>query len=249
MRAGRPAIVGDPHAAGQRDRARRGDRRRPVAAAAATSACRATASSGRGAGARAASTRWRTRRCAAPTSCSTRPARWPRSRRCAIACRSARRRCATGWRWSICPGASRSCRVSPALVLDVAHNPQAAGALAVNLDQMGFYPRTFAVFGVMDDKDIADVIAPHAAARRPLVRHRPADRARGQGRRSGALRSRAGAAASPARVSTHGTPSDALRAALAAADPADRIVVFGSFYTVGGVLKDGLPQMAATHLG
>jgi dihydrofolate synthase/folylpolyglutamate synthase len=59
----------------------------------------------------------------------------------------------------------------------------------------------------------------------------------------------AGAATPDVPVSSHDTPSDALRAALAAADPADRIVVFGSFYTVGGVLKDGLPQTAATHLG
>jgi dihydrofolate synthase/folylpolyglutamate synthase len=41
----------------------------------------------------------------------------------------------------------------------------------------------------------------------------------------------------------------ALRAAAAAADPADRIVVFGSFYTVGGVLKDGVPRLQAKHLG
>jgi dihydrofolate synthase/folylpolyglutamate synthase len=32
------------------------------------------------------------------------------------------------------------------------------------------------------------------------------------------------------------------------ADPADRIVVFGSFYTVGGVMKDGVPRLAARHL-
>jgi dihydrofolate synthase/folylpolyglutamate synthase len=43
-------------------------------------------------------------------------------------------------------------------------------------------------------------------------------------------------------------PNAALSAALAAADPADRIVVFGSFYTVGGVLQQGLPQRAAPHL-
>ena len=41
---------------------------------------------------------------------------------------------------------------------------------------------------------------------------------------------------------------DALRAAVSAADPADRIVVFGSFYTVGGVLQDGVPRMSAKHL-
>ena len=32
------------------------------------------------------------------------------------------------------------------------------------------------------------------------------------------------------------------------ADPADRIVVFGSFYTVGGILKDGIPRLLAPHL-
>jgi dihydrofolate synthase / folylpolyglutamate synthase len=40
----------------------------------------------------------------------------------------------------------------------------------------------------------------------------------------------------------------ALNAAVAAADPADRIVVFGSFFTVGGVLHDGVPRLAAKHL-
>ena len=43
-------------------------------------------------------------------------------------------------------------------------------------------------------------------------------------------------------------PVDALRAAVGAADPADRIVVFGSFYTVGGILKDGTPRLHAKHL-
>ena len=39
-----------------------------------------------------------------------------------------------------------------------------------------------------------------------------------------------------------------LRAAVLEADPTDRIVVFGSFHTVGGVLKDGVPRLAARHL-
>ena len=44
--------------------------------------------------------------------------------------------------------------------------------------------------------------------------------------------------------------ASALQACAAAgADPADRIVVFGSFYTVGGVLKEGLPRLSAPHLG
>jgi dihydrofolate synthase/folylpolyglutamate synthase len=44
------------------------------------------------------------------------------------------------------------------------------------------------------------------------------------------------------------SPQAALQAALGAADPADRIVVFGSFYTVGSILKDGTPHLLAKHL-
>ena len=49
--------------------------------------------------------------------------------------------------------------------------------------------------------------------------------------------------------SVHADPMQALAAAVAAADPADRIVVFGSFYTVGGVLINGTPRLQAKHLG
>ena len=41
------------------------------------------------------------------------------------------------------------------------------------------------------------------------------------------------------------SPAAALQAAAAAATPADRIVVFGSFYTVGGVLEHGIPRLQA----
>ena len=44
------------------------------------------------------------------------------------------------------------------------------------------------------------------------------------------------------------SPQEALDAAVVAADPADRIVVFGSFYTVGGVLLNGTPRLHSKHL-
>ena len=44
------------------------------------------------------------------------------------------------------------------------------------------------------------------------------------------------------------TPEEALQAAVKNADPADRIVVFGSFYTVGDILKSGTPRLSAPHL-
>lgn len=43
-------------------------------------------------------------------------------------------------------------------------------------------------------------------------------------------------------------PMAAFQAAVEAAGPADRIVVFGSFFTVGGVLKHGVPRLDAKHL-
>ncbi len=136
----------------------------------------------------------------------------------------------------------------PALVLDVAHNPQAAAALAFNLDQMGFYPRTHAVFGAMRDKDIAGMVARLA----PLVDawylcDLPLPRASAAQALAQLLHERlpAGAAA----PSCHPSPAVALAAALAAADPADRIVVFGSFLCVGGVLKDGVPRTRSVRGG
>ncbi|MDT7835595.1 bifunctional tetrahydrofolate synthase/dihydrofolate synthase [Aquabacterium sp. OR-4] len=144
-------------------------------------------------------------------------------------------------RFQIVPG-------EPALVLDVAHNPQAVAALALNLDQMGFYPRTHAVFGAMRDKDIATLLARIA----PLVdvwhvTDLPPPRAATAAELAQAVTS--ASAGRPVVVHMHSQPAQALAAAAASADPTDRIVVFGSFYTVGGVLKDGLPRLAARHLG
>jgi dihydrofolate synthase/folylpolyglutamate synthase len=139
----------------------------------------------------------------------------------------------------------------PTLVLDVAHNPHAVTALLHNLDQMGFYPHTYAVFGAMRDKDIetmlssmlpivdawhfTDLATPRAASATEL--------ARALGRVAVTR-----AKAMPP-CTCHPDPVSALGAALGAARPADRIVVFGSFYTVGGVLKNGLAHLGAMRVG
>ena len=72
---------------------------------------------------------------------------------------AARRKCARAWRWWNCRAASRCCRAGRPVILDVAHNPHAAATLAQNLGNMGFHRYTYAVFGVMHDKDIDGVIA------------------------------------------------------------------------------------------
>ncbi|MGH6625720.1 MAG: bifunctional tetrahydrofolate synthase/dihydrofolate synthase [Burkholderiaceae bacterium] len=147
-------------------------------------------------------------------------------------------------RFQIIPG-------QPVLVLDVAHNPHSVAALAANLDAMGFYPTTHAVFGAMADKDIAPMLARvHPLIDRWYFTDLPTPRA------ESAVNLKAQwdtLQASPkgrkdVLAATYADPMQALQAAIEAADPADRIVVFGSFYTVGGVLKDGTPRLHATHL-
>ena len=143
-------------------------------------------------------------------------------------------------RFQIVPG-------EPVLVLDVAHNPHSVAALAANLDAMGFYPTTHAVFGAMADKDLlpmlkkvnpmidrwyfTDLPVPRAAKAADLEQVWLTQNTRAD-----------------AAGSVHADPMQALQAAIGAADPADRIVVFGSFYTVGGVLQDGIPRLQAKHL-
>lgn len=143
-------------------------------------------------------------------------------------------------RFQIVPG-------QPALVLDVAHNPHSIAALAANLDAMGFYPTTHGVFGAMADKDLAPMLAKVG----PLIdRWYFTDLPTPRAERAAQLLAKWQAQNKRADVgaSTHADPMEALRAAVAAAEPADRIVVFGSFYTVGGVLKDGIPRLQAKHL-
>ena len=143
-------------------------------------------------------------------------------------------------RFQIIPG-------QPVLVLDVAHNPHSVAALAANMDAMGFYPTTHAVFGAMADKELAPMFAKVAPLMdRWYFTDLPSPRAA-----TGAdLKAQweAHNTRKDASAQAFATPLDALRAAIAAADPADRIVVFGSFYTVGGVLQEGTPKLNAKHL-
>ena len=143
-------------------------------------------------------------------------------------------------RFQIIPG-------QPTLVLDVAHNPHSVAALAANLDAMGYFPTTHAIFGAMADKDLAPMFAkvgplmdrwyfcdlptPRAATGEALQAQWQAQNTR-----------------KDASAQAFADSMQALQAAIGRADPADRIVVFGSFYTVGGVLLHGVPRLSAKHL-
>ena len=143
-------------------------------------------------------------------------------------------------RFQIIPG-------QPQLVLDVAHNPHSVAALAANLDAMGFFPTTHGVFGAMADKDLG----PMLAKVNPLIdkwyfTDLPTPRAESAVNLQAKLRAQN--SRTDVVCSNFASPVTALQAAIDAAEPADRIVVFGSFYTVGGVLQNGVPRLLAKHL-
>jgi dihydrofolate synthase/folylpolyglutamate synthase len=120
----------------------------------------------------------------------------------------------------------------PSWILDVAHNADAARVLAQNLRALPSGGRTLAVCGILADKDAAAIAAEVGecfdawwlasiegvrGTSGAVLKDRIADHV------SGPLKLAADIAA-------------ACAAACAAARPADRIVVFGSFHTVGPAL-------------
>ncbi len=177
------------------------------------------------------------------------------------------------------PGRLQILPGSPVIVLDVAHNPHAAAALAQNLDGMAYYPYTHAVIGMLNDKDVAGVVGKLATridhwycagiegARgmsgdqlAEVVRQavtsvtgkriapRP-DRASSQAATTDAAAAAGKSGIRPAivssssfdeaiSVSSFDNPVQAFTEARKQAAESDRILVFGSFSTVGPVLSE-----------
>ncbi|MDB5776466.1 MAG: bifunctional tetrahydrofolate synthase/dihydrofolate synthase [Herbaspirillum sp.] len=138
-------------------------------------------------------------------------------------------------RFQVMPG-------QPLVVLDVAHNPHAAAALAQNLGNMGFHPYTYAVFGAMADKDIDGILAQmKGCVDHWCVTDLPLPRAAGAAELKAKLLE-AGvtpefASDAACTIETFDSPGAAYANAYRRAGENDRIVVFGSFLTVAGVME------------
>jgi dihydrofolate synthase/folylpolyglutamate synthase len=133
-------------------------------------------------------------------------------------------------RW---PGRFQVLPGRPTVVLDVAHNPQAAAALAQNLDEMGFYPATHAVVGMLADKDMPGVCA---AMKGRVSAWYAATLGTRRGADAAGLAQAIRSADAAAKVELFGSPQLAFAAACRRAVEDDRIIVFGSFYTVSDVM-------------
>ena len=131
------------------------------------------------------------------------------------------------------PGRFQVLSGRPVVVLDVAHNPQAARALAAGLAAMGGKGRTLAVFGMLKDKDIAGVVA----ATKAQVAHWFIAGLNGPRGASITDLGPVFAAASVIAVTQCVDVAAAYTQACDIATENDRIVVFGSFYTVAAVMQ------------
>jgi len=122
-------------------------------------------------------------------------------------------------------------------LVDVAHNPQAARALAATLEARPVAGRTHAVFAVLADKNPITV----AAALDGLVDEWHTATLPGRRGRNAEELARGLRRQFPGQpVSVHGDIGDAWRAALSVARPGDRVVAFGSFLTAREALGVGV---------
>ena len=122
-----------------------------------------------------------------------------------------------------------SLQTLPTIIVDVAHNPQAALSLAHNLKTTPCTGRTIAVFAMLQDKDIAGVVQ----VLLPIFDewfladiHHP------RGAKASALQVIIIKQNPHAIIQNHATVASALQTACKVSAKNDRIIVFGSFYTV-----------------
>ncbi len=127
------------------------------------------------------------------------------------------------------PGANH-----PETVLDVAHNPESARALADNLHACPVKGKNLAVFAMLADKDVAGVVEPLKGSFDAwLVAGLSGARGQTGQQLAGLLTP---LVAVP--VAVYATPLEAYQAARLQVGEDDRITVFGSFHTVAEVLPD-----------
>jgi len=122
------------------------------------------------------------------------------------------------------------------VLLDVAHNPQAAVELAAWLARNRPRGTTQAVFSALADKDIAKIVASLMSVV-DMWRFAGLPDAGPRGLDVDGLWRNVAGLLSRALCSRHATVSEALSEALVHAEPGDRVVVFGSFHTVGEALR------------
>ncbi len=121
---------------------------------------------------------------------------------------------------------------APELIVDVSHNPQAATVLAENLAAAPCRGRTWAVVGMLADKEVRRVVEIVS----PQIDHWVVSALEGGRALDVAELAAVVESVSGGGVERVADPLQGVELARRQAGPEDRIVVFGSFYTVAAVL-------------
>jgi dihydrofolate synthase/folylpolyglutamate synthase len=133
------------------------------------------------------------------------------------------------------PGRFQIIRQQPAVIVDVAHNLQAAESLLSQLKAHDCAGRTRAVVAMLADKPVADVIK---AVSGEIDCWYPAGlESVPRGLSAAHMADAVERLASDVKLSAASTVASACEQALAAATDNDRIIVFGSFYTVAEAMR------------
>ncbi len=139
-----------------------------------------------------------------------------------------------GLRETRLPGRFQIVQERPSIIVDVAHNPQAVRALAVNLNHLPVAGRTHAIVGMLADKDAGAALLSlkgkvdtwHLVTLQGW-RGAPAERLAGI----------VSALGLGGEVFLYPSPQKAMQAVQGSVAESDRILAFGSFYTVSGVME------------
>ena len=132
------------------------------------------------------------------------------------------------------PGRFQQVAANPPIMVDVAHNPQAAKSLAHNLQNMPCNGKTLAVFAMLADKDINAVVS---EVKSQIDTWYLADIDAVRGAKALDLQAALNQQAVKKPVQLFTNVTTALAAACIDANKNDRIIVFGSFYTAADAIS------------
>jgi dihydrofolate synthase/folylpolyglutamate synthase len=135
---------------------------------------------------------------------------------------------------TLLPGRFHEVRFNPSLVMDVAHNPQAATSLSLNLKKHAVKGKTIAVFSILKDKDIYSVTK---ALRGDINQWCIAEIQNERAASIDIIKKAIQQADSSAHIVSFKNIQEAYDFALKEVTINDRIIVFGSFYTVADIMK------------
>lgn len=131
------------------------------------------------------------------------------------------------------PGRIQIVSMHPRIVLDVSHNPAAADFLALHLKDFPVMGKTYAVFSMLNDKDILQTVI---AMKKQVSEWHIAEIQISRGASLALLQENFQQAGIDA-VNTHASIPEALHHVLRQAGHDDQVIVFGSFHTVSMAFK------------